>query len=163
MKNWLSKTGFITGLVGVTSLALFAGTIDAKARLVSQADTPTNTSVPTSKPTIRPTPRPMPTPKLDEFMVSGTEPFWGVTVSRRGIVYTTPDAKPRTFPFVAPIAAQGRPIDLVRVYRLQGQPNQMLIIKKVTACSDGMSDRQYPYSATLILGNTVQEGCAMKK
>jgi uncharacterized membrane protein len=99
----------------------------------------------------------------EEFIVRGTEPFWAVTVSRRGIVYTAPDTKPQSFPYVAPIAAQGRPLDLVRVYRLQGPANHLLIIKKEKACSDGMSDRQYPYSATLVLGNTVREGCAEKQ
>jgi uncharacterized membrane protein len=150
MKPWLVTTVFVS----FTSLVVLMGTIEGKARLISQSTTPTITPVPT--PTI--TPR----PTIEEFMVSGTEPFWGVTIARRGIVLTTPDAKPKTFPYVAPIAAQGRPIDVVRVYRLAGRPNQMLVIRKGT-CSDGMSDRQYPYSATLILGNTVREGCAAKK
>lgn len=143
-----------TALVGFASLIWCMGTIEAKARLVFQSATPT--IVPLSTPSITPK------PTFEEFRVSGTEPFWGITISRRGIVYSTPDAKPKTFPYVAPIAAQGRPLDLLRVYRLQGQPNQMLVIKK-GRCSDGMSDRQYSYSATLILGNTVLEGCAEKK
>jgi uncharacterized membrane protein len=103
------------------------------------------------------------TVKIDEFTSVGTEPFWNVTVSQSGIVYSSPDAKKQTFPYVRPIKATGRPADLVRVYRLQGKPNSMLIIKKDTNCSDGMSDKQYPYSTTLILNNTVLEGCAEKK
>jgi uncharacterized membrane protein len=101
--------------------------------------------------------------KIDEFNIVGTEPFWNVTVSKSGIVYSSPNAKKQTFPYVTPIKAVGRTADIVRVYRLQGKPNSMLIIKKESTCSDGMSDKQYPYSVTLILNNTVLEGCAEKK
>ncbi|GBE92423.1 COG3650 family protein [Nostoc cycadae] len=98
------------------------------------------------------------TPNSEKFVALGTEPFWNVTVSKNGIVYSSPEVKKQTFPYVKPLAAAGRPADLVRVYKLRG--NNMLILEKVSACSDGMSDKQYPYSAVLILGNKVLEGCA---
>ncbi|MEC4817390.1 MAG: hypothetical protein SAK29_29570 [Scytonema sp. PMC 1069.18] len=97
------------------------------------------------------------------FNVVGTEPFWNVNVSKRGIVYSSPEVKKQTFPYVKPLKAEGRPEDLVRVYQLKGRNNSTLIIKKVNSCSDGMSDKNYPYSATLILGNQVLEGCAERK
>jgi uncharacterized membrane protein len=103
------------------------------------------------------------TTKIDEFTSVGTEPFWNVTVSKSGIVYSSPNAKKQTFPYVTPIKATGRTADIVRVYRLQGKPNSTLIIKKESTCRDGMSDKQYPYSVTFILDNTVLEGCAQKK
>ncbi|KOP26343.1 hypothetical protein AMR41_10935 [Hapalosiphon sp. MRB220] len=100
----------------------------------------------------------------EEFIARGTEPFWSLTISKKGgIVYSTPENRKLTFPYVTPLQASGRPADLVRVYRLQGKTNNTLIIKKENACSDGMSDKQYPYSAILILGNKVLEGCAEKK
>lgn len=103
--------------------------------------------------------------RSEEFRVVGTEPFWGMSVSKRGMVYSTPESQPRSFPYTAPMSAQGRPADLVRVYRLQGKPStsHVLVIKKVAACSDGMSDKQYPYAATLILDNAVREGCAERR
>ncbi len=103
------------------------------------------------------------TTKIDEFTSVGTEPFWNVTVSKSGIIYSSPDKKKQTFPYVTPIKATGRTADLVRVYRLQGKPNSMLILKKDSTCRDGMSDKQYPYSVTFLLDNTVLEGCADKK
>ncbi|RCJ26655.1 hypothetical protein A6S26_14790 [Nostoc sp. ATCC 43529] len=103
------------------------------------------------------------TVKSEEFIARGTEPFWSVIVSKRGIVYSSPDVQKQTFSYVAPLKAEARPADLVRVYRLQGKGNNILILKKVDACSDGMSDREYPYSAIFILGNKVLEGCAEKK
>lgn len=99
----------------------------------------------------------------EEFVARGTEPFWSMTVSKRGIIYSSPEVKKRTFAYVKPLSAAARPADLVRVYLLRGQGNNTLIIKKVDACSDGMSDINYPYSATLILGSKVLEGCAEKK
>jgi uncharacterized membrane protein len=100
----------------------------------------------------------------EEFTVSGTEPFWSVTVSKQGIIYSTPESR-QSFPYVAPLTASGRPVDLVRVYRLRGRnnTNNTLVIKKVNSCSDGMSDIKYPYSAIFIVGNKVLEGCARVK
>jgi uncharacterized membrane protein len=101
------------------------------------------------------------TPSSEKFVARGTEPFWSMTVSKNGIVYSSPEIKKQTFPYVKPLTAEGRPADLMRVYRMKG--NNMLILKKVGACSDGMSDNKYPYSAVLILGNKVLEGCAQKQ
>lgn len=101
--------------------------------------------------------------QVEEFIARGTEPFWGVTIARSGITYSSPDAAQLNFPYTAPLQAAGRPADLVRVYRLRGRTSGMLILNKVDSCSDGMSDNEYPYSATLILGNTVKEGCALRK
>ncbi|BAS55205.1 hypothetical protein NIES2135_55270 [Leptolyngbya boryana NIES-2135] len=131
MKSWLWCVAFV-GMASVVSLSAIA-----------------KTPAPTSANSAR------------EFIVRGNEPFWNITIGKKGIVYTTPDTKPRTFPYVAPIGAQGRPIDNVRVYRLQG--NNILVLKKVDSCSDTMSDKNYPYAATLMMGNTVREGCAEPK
>jgi uncharacterized membrane protein len=103
------------------------------------------------------------TANSEKFVAKGTEPFWNISVSKSGIVYSIPDAKKQTFPYVVPLAASGSPADKVRVYQLRGRGNNILIIQKVSTCSDGMSDKDYPYSATLILENKVLEGCAEKQ
>lgn len=103
------------------------------------------------------------TANTEEFTAAGTEPFWGINVSNKGIVYSEAGSAKLTFPYIAPMKAQGRSLDVLRVYRLRSKDNSILIIKKDTACSDGMSDNKYPYSATLILGDRVLEGCARKK
>ncbi|WP_143171042.1 COG3650 family protein [[Phormidium ambiguum] IAM M-71] len=109
-------------------------------------------------------------PQEESFTAVGTEPFWNLTINRNAIVYSAPDfsstetnIRTYTYPYVAPKPAEGRPIDVVRVYRLNGQPNGTLIIKKVDSCSDGMSDNVYPYAVTLILGDRVLEGCAKRQ
>jgi uncharacterized membrane protein len=96
----------------------------------------------------------------ENFLVSGTEPFWSVKVAKTGIVFSTPEMTNLRFPYVKPLGASGRPLDVVRVYQLRGRSSGTLVLKKVDACSDGMSDNKYPYSATLILGNRVFDGCA---
>ncbi|MDZ7959937.1 MAG: hypothetical protein RMY34_18980 [Aulosira sp. DedQUE10] len=102
------------------------------------------------------------TANSEEFIARGTEPFWSLAVSKRGIVYSFQDAPIQTFPYVTPLKAMGRPANLLRVYRLKGRDNNILIIKQVNACSDGMSDKNYSYSAIFILGNRVFDGCADK-
>ena len=99
---------------------------------------------------------------IEELNARGTEPFWSVTVNKSGIVYSSPSNKKQTFPYVTPHSAAGRTPETVRVYRLLSG-NHTLVIKKQSACSDGMSDKEYPYSATFIMNNTVLDGCAESK
>jgi uncharacterized membrane protein len=103
------------------------------------------------------------TASIEEFIARGTEPFWSITVSKSSIVYSSVDQPKQIFPYVTPLTASGRPANLVRVYRLTGKGNNILIIKQVNTCSDGMSDKNYSYSATFIQGNRVLDGCAEKK
>jgi uncharacterized membrane protein len=85
-------------------------------------------------------------------------------VTRQGIEYRTPEQPtPLKFAYSAPIAAQGRPTDVVQVYRLQSRSTDgWLMIQKAVGvqCSDGMSDNQYPYSAIVMLNGKVRSGCA---
>jgi uncharacterized membrane protein len=111
-------------------------------------------------------PAPKQASKVESFRVVGTEPFWGIDISQKGIVYTSlgENINKQGFRYVAPTPAQGRPLDVVRVYRFGTKPNHILILNKVDGyCSDSMSDTKYPYTATLISGNTVKTGCAQKK
>ena len=104
--------------------------------------------------------------RVEEFNVVGDEPFWNINISQKGIVYSWlgDGIKKQTFPYVNPQAADGRPLDMIRVYRLRGRADNLLIIQKANGfCSDTMSDKKYPYIATLILGKTVRTGCAEKK
>jgi len=109
------------------------------------------------------------TAKTEEFISLGSEPYWSVTVGKKGIVYSQ-DGKTQRFPYVAPLHAASRPDDYVRVYRLSGKANSMLIIQKADifnekadSCSDGASENEYPYSAVFVLDNKVLAGCAKKK
>ncbi len=91
----------------------------------------------------------------------GTEPFWSVTVTPKGIVYSAPEIKPITFPYTKPIQAQGRPEDVAFVYRLQKGQQQGILMFQKNSCNDGMSDRLYDYSTILYLNNQVRAGCGI--
>lgn len=102
--------------------------------------------------------------RAEEFIVRGTEPFWVVTIGKKEIVYSSPEVKAQRFPYVSPTPAAGRTLDFMRVYRWdQTSVSRLLILKRTGSCSDGMSDTRYTYSATLVIGSVVREGCAERK
>ena len=97
-----------------------------------------------------------------EAVAVGNEPFWNVTVTSTGILYKTPETQIQ-FPYVKPLQAIGRVTGSTMVYPLRkGNQQGTLVLQKRPSglCNDTMSDNLYPYSATLILNNTVVSGCA---
>lgn len=93
------------------------------------------------------------------YRISGTEPFWSLVIAKPQIFFTSMEGDTLTFEYQEPKRAAGRPADFVQVYSLDEQ--QLLILRKETQCpcSDGMSDIEYPYQATLILTDRILEGC----
>lgn len=86
---------------------------------------------------------------------TGTEPFWGGTVDGDELVYSTPENIDGSVIPVERFTGQG---GLSFAGNLDAQNFDLLIT--AGECSDGMSDRTYPYTATLRLGNEQREGCA---
>lgn len=85
----------------------------------------------------------------------GTEPFWNAQISGEMLTYTSPDDQ------------KGRHAELVRRDRaggaefsgkLGGSALHIAVTKR--ACSDGMSDRSYPFTVVLTLGSERRQGCA---
>lgn len=101
---------------------------------------------------------------IDSTIVAlGNEPFWNVRVTAREILYTDPE---RLDGYRFP------PVDAVedgdaRVYRtrrnvLTGEPGPRTLELRIQVgtCSDGMSDRVYPMTAALKIGDETRTGCA---
>ena len=93
----------------------------------------------------------------------GNEPFWNVRVTSREILYRDPEHQDGYhFPWVAPVEEGD-----ARVYRTHrnipaddpGPRTLELRIRRGT-CSDGMSDRTYPMTAALKIGDVAYTGCA---
>ncbi len=86
----------------------------------------------------------------------GTEPFWSVKVEGDVLAYTTPEtmAAPRLLHATRSHDAQG-----LRLAGESGGAEFHLHVRRET-CSDGMSDREYPFSATLLLDGKTARGCA---
>jgi uncharacterized membrane protein len=88
----------------------------------------------------------------------GTEPFWGVTITPLGdgysAVYSTPDNIAGSAFAVARFAGNN---GLGFSGELGGEP----FVATLTpgTCSDDMSERSYPYTATVALGETTLYGC----
>lgn len=85
----------------------------------------------------------------------GTEPFWGGTVQGTALTYTTPENQPGAHIDVKRFAGRH---GLGFSGTLESQVFDMTITPGT--CSDGMSDRSFPFTTTLKLGEEVREGCA---
>ena len=86
---------------------------------------------------------------------TGTEPFWGADVAGTTLTYSTPD-----FPAGAKITVARRagPDFVEFTGTLDGKPLTLRVI--AGPCSDGMSDRVYPYAVTREIGPDMERGCA---
>lgn len=89
------------------------------------------------------------------IVVNGTEPFWGGRVAGGTFTYATPDNMDGVPIRVTRFAGRGG-------LSFSGQWDGRAVDLAITPgeCSDGMSDRTYPYNATLQLGSEQRHGCA---
>lgn len=88
----------------------------------------------------------------------GTEPFWGLEIEPAGEAYIAR--------YSAPDNAAGTDFAAARFAgnnglgfngELDGKTVQIALTP--SECSDGMSDRTYPYTATFVLGDVTLFGC----
>ena len=86
---------------------------------------------------------------------TGTEPFWGGEVSGKSLTYSTPEDQDGTVIAVERFAGRG---GISYSGLLEGADFEMVITP--LECSDGMSDRTYPFTATLSIGEDKRNGCA---
>lgn len=86
----------------------------------------------------------------------GTEPFWAVNIDDQGLVYSGVDRPEQRAPNDGP-DMQGA----TAVWSGQTDQGQTLTVTLIeTACSDGMSDRTYPLTARVQIGEESLNGCA---
>jgi uncharacterized membrane protein len=91
----------------------------------------------------------------DELLrFTGTEPFWGGQVAGRLLTYTTPETTEGSSITVERFAGRG---GLSFTGQLDGRGFDMAVTEG--SCSDGMSDRTYPFTVTLRLGDETRAGC----
>jgi uncharacterized membrane protein len=86
---------------------------------------------------------------------TGTEPFWSGVVSGQTLTYSTPDNIEGTTIQVERFAGRN---GLSLSGELAGSAFDMAITPG--ECSDGMSERAYPFTATLEVGGEQRRGCA---
>lgn len=86
--------------------------------------------------------------------LSGTEPFWGITIVNDVATYSTPDNIDGTVFEVTRFAGNN---GLGFSGKLDGA--DVTITVTPGECSDNMSDRSYPFTATVVLGEDNLVGC----
>jgi uncharacterized membrane protein len=85
---------------------------------------------------------------------TGTEPFWGGEVVGGVLTYTTPDNIDGTTIAVERFAGRG---GVSFSGRYEDAAFEMAV--SPGECSDGMSDRTYPFTVTLQVGDELRNGC----
>jgi uncharacterized membrane protein len=88
--------------------------------------------------------------------VRGTEPFWGIDLNGAELVYSGVDRPEQRAPRPEPLL-QGTVATYVAT-TTAGTPISIMLA--ATECSDGMSDRTYPLSARVKVGEEELTGCA---
>lgn len=96
------------------------------------------------------------------YRVTGTEPFWSLNIGSPYITYRSMEGDSLSFPYNKPKGAAGRTEDWAQLYQLENQ-GWVLLRRGRTPCSDGMSDRDYAYTATVWLKGQLLDGCGEKK
>jgi uncharacterized membrane protein len=84
----------------------------------------------------------------------GTEPFWSLTAENGEGLWSTPENQPGTRFRLARFAGNN---GLGFTGTLDGKPFTATLTPG--ECSDGMSDRRFPYVATVALGEETLRGC----
>ena len=88
--------------------------------------------------------------------VLGTEPFWNVKITPETLTYTSPETPPLSGANPGPVV---RGTTAAYRTKLKGRGLELTLI--ATECSDGMSDRTYPLTAIVKLGDETLNGCAI--
>ncbi|MFN3930499.1 MAG: COG3650 family protein [Brevundimonas sp.] len=86
----------------------------------------------------------------------GTEPFWAVELTGSELVYSGVDRPEQRAPRSAPVI-QGT-MAIWEATTTAGAP--LSVTLTATECSDGMSDRTYPLTALVKVGEETLTGCA---
>ncbi|MDO9473294.1 MAG: hypothetical protein Q7J28_09570 [Caulobacter sp.] len=90
-----------------------------------------------------------------DFAARGTEPFWRADVKGTTISITRPEP-PEVVATNAALATSGT----TGTWTAQAGTTPVVLVVTKGACSDGMSDLKYDYTAELREGDAVFKGCA---
>ena len=97
----------------------------------------------------------------------GTEPFWGVAITPEALVYSGVDRPEQRASNPGPEVQGTTAVYTATLDQGSGSssaerdsPSIMVVTIIATECSDGMSDRVYPLTARVELGEETLNGCA---
>lgn len=90
----------------------------------------------------------------EKLSLLGTEPFWGIEITGENATYSSPEELNGVAFEVTRFAGNN---GLGYSGELEGRAVQIAITPG--ECSDAMSDRSYPFTATVTWGDTTLYGC----
>lgn len=82
----------------------------------------------------------------------GNEPFWGIKITKKSLSFTPMDGEKLSLPIVFNKTSDNN-TSIAAIYAKKSGKQVMAILQKVQACSDGMSDIDYPYSISAVINN----------
>ncbi|ANU07276.1 COG3650 family protein [Paraurantiacibacter namhicola] len=91
----------------------------------------------------------------ESVSAGGTEPFWSVQIEGSEAVFSTPENIDGTAFAVSRFAGNS---GLAFTGAMDGEEVVLTVTEGM--CSDNMSDYDYPFTATLQIGERLLEGCA---
>ncbi len=96
------------------------------------------------------------------YQLIGTEPFWSLTLGRPYSTFRSMEGDSLSFVYAEPRQVAGRQEDWVQLFTL-GNTGWALLRRAPSPCSDGMSDKEWAYTATVLLNGNLLDGCAEKQ
>lgn len=169
--RWSGKTGWVNKYYLAEDKQVAGNTPAAPVRAETPVSAPPTATVVTAPRPVAVTPQPMPTlqagqpsgaPGSSIFMrCGGTEPFWSMHVKESQLVVKILDGAEYSTPVEFRKQSENNTSIAVVAGRKGGQGTlTVAFLQKVDACSDGMSDKNYPYSMTAMLdGARAVSGC----
>lgn len=96
------------------------------------------------------------------LLCSGAEPFWSIRLAETTAVYSDPTYSAVSLALDSALVAAGRPAFPAALHH-SNEGGSTTSILRPQLCSDGMSDREYPYAIATLLRigeqETLFEGC----
>ena len=96
------------------------------------------------------------------YRITGTEPFWSLTLGQPNHTFRSMEGDSLSFRYTPPQQAAARPQEWIQLFPL-GDQGWALLRRARTPCSDGMSDKEYAYTATVWLNGRLLDGCGEKE
>lgn len=125
----------------------------ALAACQPKADGGTLATEPASAPVLAPAAAKPPVPAAFrvDLDARGTEPFWSLQIRKKSLVFQRPDAPALTAPTDGPLMEGGK---------VTWAEGKLVALVTEAPCSDGMSDKTYPFTAEVQAGQETYKGCA---
>ncbi len=101
--------------------------------------------------------------KIGNWNISGTEPFWNIQIKNDIFLFTALNDKIDSIYFKVNHYSINNKLIKINVEDKTNKNAKLILELKENKCSDGMSDKQYQYSAVFNYNNLLFNGCAEKK